>query len=165
MIRNHSTAAVPGLSVSDVNFNFTCFVHNYGFCFLQFLVLQFLHHQDSVSFWNLSSRTFCPIRCSKNVQHWHAFSAPSPTPRNPESMVLCFLVVNHCIEKMLTWLISRMILCGADVNFGFDQLYQLHCIRVYTHIIESQYNMAVSTGRLQPSMHWVLNCGQACTDF
>ena len=35
MIRNHSTAAVPGLTVSDVNFNFSCIVYNNGFRFLQ----------------------------------------------------------------------------------------------------------------------------------
>ena len=34
MIRNHSTAAVPGLTVSDVNFNISCLVHN-RFRFLQ----------------------------------------------------------------------------------------------------------------------------------
>ena len=28
-------AAVPGLIVSNVNCNFSCFVHNHGFCFLQ----------------------------------------------------------------------------------------------------------------------------------
>ena len=35
MVRNHSAAAVLGLSLSDVNFNISCFVHNNGFCFLQ----------------------------------------------------------------------------------------------------------------------------------
>ena len=35
MIRHHSAADVPGLFVSDVNFSFSCFVHNDGFCFLQ----------------------------------------------------------------------------------------------------------------------------------
>ena len=35
MINSHSTAAVPGLIVSDVNFNFSCFVHNHRICFLQ----------------------------------------------------------------------------------------------------------------------------------
>ena len=35
MIRSHFTAAVPGLFVSDVSFNFCCFVHTQGFCFLQ----------------------------------------------------------------------------------------------------------------------------------
>ena len=35
MIRSHLRAAVPGLIVSDVNFNFSCFDHNYGFCLLQ----------------------------------------------------------------------------------------------------------------------------------
>ena len=35
MIRSYFTAAVPGLIVSDVNFNFSCFVHNNRFCFLQ----------------------------------------------------------------------------------------------------------------------------------
>ena len=35
MIRSHSAAAVSGIIVSDVNFNFSCFVHNSGFCFLQ----------------------------------------------------------------------------------------------------------------------------------
>ena len=36
MIRNHTTAAVPCLIFSDVNFNFfLCFVHNNRFCFLQ----------------------------------------------------------------------------------------------------------------------------------
>ena len=34
-IRNHFTAAVSWLIVSDVNFNFSCFGHNHGFCFLQ----------------------------------------------------------------------------------------------------------------------------------
>ena len=33
MIRNHSKAAVPGLTVSDVNFNVLSFAHNNGFCF------------------------------------------------------------------------------------------------------------------------------------
>ena len=35
MIRSHVAAAVPGLTDSDVNFNFSCSVHSYGFCFLQ----------------------------------------------------------------------------------------------------------------------------------
>ena len=35
MVRSHFTAAVPGLIASDVNFNFSCFVHNHGFCLLQ----------------------------------------------------------------------------------------------------------------------------------
>ena len=35
MIRSHQMAAVPGLTVSDVNFNFSCLVHNHGFCFLK----------------------------------------------------------------------------------------------------------------------------------
>ena len=34
MIRNHSTAAVQGLIISDVNFYFSCFVHNHRSCFL-----------------------------------------------------------------------------------------------------------------------------------
>ena len=34
MIRNHCTAAVPGLIISDVNFNFSCFIHNHGLCVL-----------------------------------------------------------------------------------------------------------------------------------
>ena len=37
MIRSHLRwfkAAAPGLIVSDVNFNFSCFVHNHRFCFL-----------------------------------------------------------------------------------------------------------------------------------
>ena len=35
MIRSNFTAAVPGLTVSDLNFNFSCFVHNHGSCFLR----------------------------------------------------------------------------------------------------------------------------------
>ena len=35
MIRNHCVAAVSGLIINDVNINFSCFVHNHGFCFLQ----------------------------------------------------------------------------------------------------------------------------------
>ena len=34
-VRHHFTAAVSGLTVSDVNFNFSFFGHNHGFCFLQ----------------------------------------------------------------------------------------------------------------------------------
>ena len=41
---SHFTAAVPELIVLDVNFNFSCLVHNRGFCFL------FLHHRDTVSY-------------------------------------------------------------------------------------------------------------------
>ena len=51
MVRNHSTAAVLGLIVSDINFNFLCFVHSTGFCFLQVWC-------PSV-FCNI--RTLCPI--------------------------------------------------------------------------------------------------------
>ena len=35
MVRSHFMAAVLGLIVSDKNFNFSCFVHNHRFCFLQ----------------------------------------------------------------------------------------------------------------------------------
>ena len=35
MTRNHSTADVPGLIVSDVNRNVSYFVQKSGFCFLQ----------------------------------------------------------------------------------------------------------------------------------
>ena len=35
MTRSHFMAAVPGLIISDVNFNFSCFLHNSQFCFLQ----------------------------------------------------------------------------------------------------------------------------------
>ena len=35
MVRSHFPAAVPGLIVSYVKFNFSCFVHNHRFCFLQ----------------------------------------------------------------------------------------------------------------------------------
>ena len=34
-IRGYFAKAVPGLIVSDVNFSFSWFVHNHGFCFLQ----------------------------------------------------------------------------------------------------------------------------------
>ena len=33
MIRNHTKAAVPRLTVKDVNFDFSCFVHNNGILF------------------------------------------------------------------------------------------------------------------------------------
>ena len=33
MIRNHTKAAIPGLTVKDVNFDFSCFVHNNGILF------------------------------------------------------------------------------------------------------------------------------------
>ena len=51
VVRNHSTAAVLGLIVGDVNFNFLCFVHSARFRFLQVWC-------HSV-FWNI--RTLCPI--------------------------------------------------------------------------------------------------------
>ena len=35
MIRSLFMAAFLGLVVIDANFNFSCFVHNHGFCFLQ----------------------------------------------------------------------------------------------------------------------------------
>ena len=53
MIRNHSTAAIPGLTVKDVNFNFSCFVHN-RFCFLQVwcpTVFASSGHLCPVNFW------------------------------------------------------------------------------------------------------------------
>ena len=40
-----------------------CSQHSFVFCKSD--VLLFFHHQD-----NVVSRTVCPIRCSKNVQHW-----------------------------------------------------------------------------------------------
>ena len=45
MIVNHSTAAVGGLTVSDVNFN----ISTTDFVFCKSGVLLFLHHQDTVS--------------------------------------------------------------------------------------------------------------------
>ena len=59
MIRSHFTATVPGLIVSDVNFNFSCFVHNYvvvvffflgGVVFCKSGVPLFLGHRDTVSY-------------------------------------------------------------------------------------------------------------------
>ena len=35
MVSSHITAPIQGLIVSDVNFNFSCFVHHHVFCFLQ----------------------------------------------------------------------------------------------------------------------------------
>ena len=35
MIRNHSVAVVLGLIISDVNFNFPCFISNHGMGFMQ----------------------------------------------------------------------------------------------------------------------------------
>ena len=35
MIRNHCAVAFVGITVSDVNFKVSCFVHNNGFSFLQ----------------------------------------------------------------------------------------------------------------------------------
>ena len=64
---------LAGLMISDVNFNFSCFAHNHRF-FLFFSAksgsLLFLHHWDTVCHQNLTSRALCPLRCSKNVQHW-----------------------------------------------------------------------------------------------
>ena len=40
---------VPELIISDVNFNFSWFVHNHGYCFLQVCVPLLLHHQDNMS--------------------------------------------------------------------------------------------------------------------
>ena len=45
MIRKHFMAVVPGLIVSDVNFNFSCFIHNHRFC--KSGVLMFLHHRKT----------------------------------------------------------------------------------------------------------------------
>ena len=39
------------------------------FVFCKSGVALFLHHQDTMSYWNLVSRILCPIRCSKNVHH------------------------------------------------------------------------------------------------
>ena len=73
MIRNHSPAVVPGLIVSDVNFNFSCFVHNHGFCFLQVwcpTVFASSGHRVLLNFGLQDTLWVCPITCSKNVQHW-----------------------------------------------------------------------------------------------
>ena len=54
MIRNHFTAAVSGLIVSDVNFSFSCFAHNHGFGLLQvwcpYCVLLEFGIQDTLSY-------------------------------------------------------------------------------------------------------------------
>ena len=70
MIRNlyNSLAAVPGVIFSDVNFAFSCFVHNHRILFSANLVSYcFLHHQDTMSYYSLVSRTLCPWRCSKTA--------------------------------------------------------------------------------------------------
>ena len=43
MIRDHLMVAVQGLIVSDVNFNFSSFIHNHEFVFCKSGVLLFLH--------------------------------------------------------------------------------------------------------------------------
>ena len=70
MVGNRSTAAVPQLIVSDLNFKFCCFVTKTDFVFFRSGVQLFLHHQD-VSYYILVSRTHCPASGSKNVQHGH----------------------------------------------------------------------------------------------
>ena len=70
MVRNHSAAAVLGLSLSDVNFNISCFVHNNGFCFLQVwcpTVSASSGHRVPLNF---GLHDTLSTRCSKNVQHW-----------------------------------------------------------------------------------------------
>ena len=99
MIRNHSTAVVPGLIVSDVNFNFSCFIHNNGFVFCKSGVLLLLHHRDTVSCSILVSRTLSynvvqkcatlqrvafgawKISCSDSAEHtsWWTTDAPFTT--------------------------------------------------------------------------------------
>ena len=52
MIRSHFMGAVSRLIVSNVDLNFSCFIHNIGFCFVQVWcpgVLLFLRHWDTVS--------------------------------------------------------------------------------------------------------------------
>ena len=65
MIWNHFTAAFSGLIVSEVNFNFPVLFTIMDFVFCMSAVLLFLHHQDTVSYKNLVSRTLCPTRCLK----------------------------------------------------------------------------------------------------
>ena len=52
MMRTHSTAAVSGMITSDVNFTFSWFIHNHGFCFLQVWCPTLF----------ASSGTLCPIK-------------------------------------------------------------------------------------------------------
>ena len=56
-----------GLIFSDVNFNFSYFVHSRGFCFLQVWCPTVL--ASSGQHVLLISRRLCPIRGSKNVHH------------------------------------------------------------------------------------------------
>ena len=58
-------AAVQGLIVSDVNFNFSCFVHNHRFC--KSGVLMFLHHRKTprpIKIWSPGH-----FEGAKNAQH------------------------------------------------------------------------------------------------
>ena len=78
MIRRSFTTPVPGLTVSDVNFNFSCFVHNRRFHFLQVwcpTVFVSVGHCP-INFW--VSRTLCPVRRTKNVRRCLVFKQAVP---------------------------------------------------------------------------------------
>ena len=71
IIRSHFMAAVSGLIVSGVNFNFFCFVHNCGFCFLQVwcpTVFASSGHRILLKFESPGHFEYKMIK--KNVQQW-----------------------------------------------------------------------------------------------
>ena len=82
-------AAVFGLSVSDVNFNFYCFVYKQGFCFLQVWSPTVLGSSGHCVLLDVVSRTLCPIAHSKNVQHCFVCLCAFVTP---------VLVLSLCIR-------------------------------------------------------------------
>ena len=65
IIKSHFTAAIPGLIVSELNFNFSCYVHNHGFCFLQDWRPTVPASSGHHVLLKLVSITLCPIRWKK----------------------------------------------------------------------------------------------------
>ena len=69
MIRSYLTAAVPGLIVSDVNFNFSCSVHNHRFCFLEvWCPTVFVSLRHVLSKFGIQDTLSCKV-IKKKVQH------------------------------------------------------------------------------------------------
>ena len=75
MIRSYFTAAVPGLIISDVNFNFSCFVLNHGFCFLQVWCPAVFASSGHCVLLKWNSGHFVIQGDKKNVQHWNKITS------------------------------------------------------------------------------------------
>ena len=92
--------------VSDVNFNFSCFVHSHEFCFLQVWCHTVFASSRHRVLLKLVPCTLRPMRCSKNVQHCYSSQYESIS-----SVLFCFVFLVFFIY--LFWCKSTDFSCSS----------------------------------------------------